>query len=122
MALPEPDIGDDLWVRRDGGADVVHRAQLKSRFSWSGTGLLRYTINENAQRFEKRLTQPFLYFFGLLLPPDKRTFKVGCFPSPFFASYWRRGEKEMRIVQKEGRARAMLDFYLSADAKKVFFH
>lgn len=135
VAVPEPDLGDDLWVRRlcrrgangefvpVSGPSPVIRAQMKSSFATvlSKGGDKKYVINDSPTAFENRIAFSYIYFVGLF-DKERHTFDFGCIPSGFFKETWDAGL--LRITDKDKKPRVMLDFFVSdqGKARRFSFH
>lgn len=67
LAVPEPDLGNDLWFSRLDGDRALVRAQLKSAYAGRPytRGMIRYLVNVKIPVFEDSLSHGSVYFIGL---------------------------------------------------------
>jgi hypothetical protein len=126
VAIPEPDIGDDIWVTSLEKEDyVIHPAQIKSAFTWQvlqQENVKRYLINIKLHKLQNTLTRKYIYFFGLYDPehePDK--FHIGCIPSSFFLEHWDfLTRQRVSPTQYNKRVNLNFDYYVKGKEYFVF--
>lgn len=118
VAIPEPDLGDDLWVmdlqsesaeeaRTVATIPILERLQVKSALSTKFEGPDRvYTVNF-AGSYRSRLAQHFYYLIGLYDSEDVG-YHVACVPSTYFLELEKRGH-----LRFNAEGRPLLDFFLS---------
>lgn len=94
VAVPEPDIGDDLWMAYAQNPYRIIPCQAKSIFSYQDVHkrehpMRRFLTNIKFANLQKTLEIDYIYFIGLY---DKEAkpwhFHIGCIPSKFFAGNW----------------------------------
>ena len=111
LAIPEPDLGDDLWV-----ADLqtsceqlkFYRCQIKSAHSKGKCGDAdKYTVNLTRSSSE-RIGREFYFLIGIF--DDSLTsskFHFACLPSKFLQKM-----NEGRYLRKNAKGRIVLDFFV----------
>jgi len=124
VAIPEPDLGDDLWVADVGVTDPEEngstckieaiepkllRCQLKSALSTTTNyGDASYTVNFT-KSWNVRLAKGFYYIIGLFDSQLVRNdYHVVCLPSKFVHTLVDEGK-----VRFNEKGRPMFDFFLS---------
>jgi len=122
VAVPEPDIGEDLWIgesvdkSRDRRPRTVYRAQLKSARTTSKKeqGKCRhYDTNEYVTNFQYGLWQPrFVYVFGLYDEAKDDKFHIGCVPSLYFRKILERYPFDRDPYPGVQGDRYMMQFYV----------
>ena len=124
LAIPEPDLGDDLWVvdlsvahQADcdddscGVEPQLFRFQVKSAVSTAQSGDKKYTINLT-KSYKKRICQRFYWLIGLYDPDMADNFHVGCVPSTFFRKLSQEGK-----LRPTKQGRIMMDFFVTRPDK-----
>lgn len=103
VAVPEPDVGDDLWVHTPGGFGVV-RSQLKTAWNWQGKAHKSYVFNINEKNVtDAGLAHRFVYFLGMKHPEGPVFgFHVACLPGGFLDKYLKKKGKLRRIRPGSG--------------------
>ena len=127
VAIPEPDIGEDIWFSRPNQDDYfIYAAQIKSSFTvrpLREDRLRRYQFSISLNRLESSLQRKFFYFFGLY-NPDSNNFLVGCFPSSFFHDHWDFiKQKKISIIKSyQGihKTRVNIEIDYDLDTKEFF--
>jgi hypothetical protein len=125
LAIPEPDLGDDLWILNPGTENTepsgsttrqvvngpeLWRCQIKSALPSAKEGDdHKYMINFT-ESHQSRSQQLFYYLIGLY-DSAINEFHIACLPSKFFKGL---NDKKRIRYNKEGRP--MLDFFLSTTA------
>ena len=130
LAIPEPNIGEDIWVTRNQPDSQIYPAQVKSAFMWQQIKdgrAKRYVVNIKAHRFESTLHRKFFYFFGFYDPGFRSgSFHVGCIPSSFFLEHWDFLTKKKLITIKDyqsphkERINLAFDYYVDENEYFVF--
>jgi hypothetical protein len=103
IAVPTPDLGDDLWVRPPGLPDVV-RCQLKTAWSHQGSGQRSYLFNIAEQNIRSGGDGPKVYMFGMRHPEGPvGGFHVACLDSGFLDEFISQN-KVRRIRRTKGKS------------------
>jgi hypothetical protein len=99
VAVPEPDIGEDLWIanridrtRQVTTERIIYRAQLKSARPTTATRTKKtrtYETNDYTRTLSYAIEQPrFVYIFGIvddrLSQSSEKQFHIGCVPALFW--------------------------------------
>ncbi len=104
LAIPEPDLGDDLWVVDAKETEPqLRRCQIKSALP-SSSQPNKYTVNFTPS-FRARLDCRFYFIFGLYQGDD---IHFACFPSSFFKRLC-----EGNKIRFNEKGRAIFDFFVS---------
>ena len=126
VAIPEPDIGDDIWITDLRGEDyIIYPAQIKSAYAHQPLkkgNVKRYIINIKYHKLKSTLERKYIYFFGLYDPdfgPNK--FHIGCIPSTFFLDHWDfLNKKKVAQDKYTKRVNLNIDYYVSEDEYYIF--
>jgi hypothetical protein len=121
VAVPEPDIGDDLWIATPSlTPGQIYPAQVKSIYAYQqgpASGIRKYMTNVKLPNLEKSISAFFLYFIGLYDEtnmPDR--FHMACIPSTFFQNNWTSVQRS--VVKNPYKDRVHLDFYYNIQEKQ----
>ena len=122
-AVPEPDIGDDLWIAKPNHVQgQIYASQVKSAYTYKehfkGT-IKRYLTNIKLQNLERSTPYLYLYFIGLYdesYLPDR--FHIACIPSTFFQDHW--SYVQGKIVKDTYVNRVDLHFDYQIQEKQYF--
>jgi len=122
-AVPEPDIGDDLWIAKPNHAQgQIYASQVKSAYTYKelfGGTIRRYLTNIKLPNLARSSPVSYLYFFGLYdepYLPDR--FHIACIPSTFFQDHW--SHVQGKIVKATYVSRVDLHFDYQIQEKQYF--
>ena len=94
VAVPEPDIGDDIWMAYTQFPHRIIPCQAKSIYTFQDIHprklpMRRYLTNIKFTNLEKTIEVDYSYFIGLYDKEEKPwQFHIACIPSDFFAKHW----------------------------------
>lgn len=126
VAIPEPDIGDDIWVTGLGREDpIIYPSQIKSAFACQPLkhgNVRRYIINIKHHKLQSTLTRRYIYFFGLYDPAfEPNKFHIGCIPSSFFLEHWTfLDENKVTQDRYSKRVNLNIDYYIRENEYYIF--